>query len=320
MKIVFMGTPDFAVPSLKALAHAGYTVAAVVTRPDRPKGRGGKVSPPPVKECALSLGLPVHQPERLKDPSFLGCMSELSPDAVVVVAYGKILPKEILSLPGLGCINVHASLLPGYRGSAPIHRAVINGESETGVTTMYMEEGLDTGDIIQQKRVAIGGDDTAGVVHDRLSVLGASLLTETLALIAKGGAPRVPQDGSLATYAPPLTAEDEIIRWNATARSIKDRVRGLNPWPGARTYLGERLVKVWQVRVADGYKPAGRPGTVLAFLEEGIRVQAGEGQIIITELQAEGSKRMSAAEFLRGAKLPTEALFQNTRKEVPHPF
>ncbi|MHB1042736.1 MAG: methionyl-tRNA formyltransferase [Eubacteriales bacterium] len=302
MKIVFMGTPDFAVPSLKALAHAGYTVAAVVARPDRPKGRGGKVSPPPVKECALSLGLPVHQPERLKDPSFLGCMSELSPDAVVVVAYGKILPREILSLPGLGCINVHASLLPGYRGSAPIHRAVINGESETGVTTMYMEEGLDTGDIIQQKRVAIGEDDTAGVVHDRLSVLGASLLTETLALIAKGGAPRVPQDGSLATYAPPLTAEDEIICWNATARSIKDRVRGLNPWPGARTYLGERLVKVWRVRVADGYKPAGRPGTVLAFLEEGIRVQAGEGQIIITELQAEGSKRMSAAEFLRGAK------------------
>lgn len=314
MKIVFMGTPDFAVPSLKALAHAGYTVAAVVTRPDRPKGRGGKVSPPPVKECALSLGLPVHQPEGLKDPSFLGCMSELSPDAVVVVAYGKILPKEILSLPGLGCINVHASLLPGYRGSAPIHRAVINGESETGVTTMYMEEGLDTGDIIQQKRVAIGGDDTAGVVHDRLSVLGASLLTETLALIAKGGAPRVPQDGSLATYAPPLTAEDEIIRWNATARSIKDRIRGLNPWPGARTYLGERLVKVWRVRVADGYKPACRPGTVLAFLEEGIRVQAGEGQIIITELQAEGSKRMSAAEFLRGAKLPPEALFQNKRK------
>lgn len=302
MKIVFMGTPDFAVPSLKALAHAGYTVAAVVTRPDRPKGRGGKVSPPPLKECALSLGLPVHQPERLKDPSFLGRMSELSPDAVVVVAYGKILPREILSLPGLGCINVHASLLPGYRGSAPIHRAVINGESETGVTTMYMEEGLDTGDIIQQKRVAIGEDDTAGVVHDRLSVLGASLLTETLALIAKGGAPRVPQDGSLATYAPPLTAEDEIIRWNATARSINDRVRGLNPWPGARTYLGERLVKVWRVRAAGGCKPAGRPGTVLAFQEDGIRVQAGEGQIIITELQAEGSKRMSAAEFLRGAK------------------
>lgn len=317
MKVIFMGTPDFAVPSLKVLFEAGHVIAAVVTRPDRPKGRGGRTSPPPVKEMALSLGLPVLQPEHLKDPAFLRQMGELRPEAVVVVAYGKILPKEILSLPGRGCINVHASLLPRYRGAAPIHRAVINGENKSGVTTMYMEEGLDTGDIIQQKKVAIGEDDTTGDLHDRLSLLGADLLSETLALIAKGWAPRVSQDDSLATYAPPITAEDEIIRWDNPARRIKDQVRGLNPWPGARTYLGGRLVKVWRVQVAGEHESGGLPGMVLGFPGEGISVQAGAGQVLITELQADGAKRMGAAEFLRGAKLLPGTLFQSTKKGDP---
>lgn len=308
-----MGTPDFSVPALKALAEAGHNVAGVVTQPDRPRGRGKKTAFPPVKDVALALNLEVTQPERIRDPAFIQFLKDLRPEVLVVVAYGKILPVEILELPPSGCINVHASLLPRYRGAAPIHRAVINGEKETGITTMYMEEGLDTGDMILQVKIAIGPDDTTGVVHDRLSLLGASLLLETLELVAVGVAPRVIQDGSLSTYAPPLKAEDERIHWDRTAQQIKDQVRGLNPWPGARTYLESRLVKIWRVKALEGHPGLDKPGTVVGCGGEGIAVQAGAGQVLIKELQVEGAKRMNAVDFLHGSKFASGMFFSSTK-------
>jgi len=308
-----MGTPEFAVPALNALVEAGHDVAAVITQPDRPRGRGKKTACPPVKDRALALNLPVTQPERIREAAFVQFLKDLRPEIVVVVAYGKILPKEILQMPPNGCVNVHASLLPRYRGAAPIHRAVINGEKETGVTTMYMEEGLDTGDLLLQAKITVGPDDTTGAVHDHLSRLGAGLLLETLALIGRGEAPRVPQDGSRSSYAPPLKAEDERIHWARTARQIKDQVRGLNPWPGARTCLGGRLVKIWRVKALEGRPGADRPGVVVGCGADGIAVQTGAGQVLIKELQVEGAKKMDAVDFLRGSKLAHGELFSSTK-------
>lgn len=302
MKIVFMGTPDFALPSLRALVEKGFRVTAVVTRPDKPGGRGKKLRPPPVKNYALQEHLRVLQPENLHEPGFIRLLEEITPDAVVVAAYGRILPAWLLTLPRFGCINVHASLLPAYRGAAPIHRAVISGETKTGVTIMQMDAGLDTGDIIIQEQAPIDADDTTGDVHDRLADLGGRLLINALELITAGLAKPVRQKDAISSYAHPLSGADEIIDWTRDAKSIKNQVRGLNPWPVARTSLGGKLLKLWRVDVQEPESRTDRkPGQVLeAGPGRGITVQSGRGIVVIRELQLEGKKRMSVEEFLKG--------------------
>lgn len=316
MRIVFMGTPHFAVPCLEALLAAGHEIAGVVTQPDRPKGRGHKFTPPPVKVLALEKGLPVYQPERIKHPDFVATLKELAPDIVVVVAFGQLLSKEILTLPKYGCVNVHASLLPKYRGAAPIHWAVINGEEETGVTIMYMDEGLDTGDMILWESVTIENRDTTGVVHDKLSALGARLLQEAVAQIAAGTVSRLPQDHDRSTYAPLLTKETELIPWGKSAIEVKNLIRGLNPWPGAYTYFHEQVLKIWSAEQweegasfgSDGgtglSSPGDSSGLVTAILpKSGFVVQTGTGRLLITEVQLQGSRRMAAADFIHGRGL-----------------
>ncbi|OPX88896.1 methionyl-tRNA formyltransferase [Pelotomaculum sp. PtaB.Bin117] len=310
MRVVFMGTPDFAVPSLKALVEAGHDVRAVITQPDRPKGRGKKYAPPPVKEAAQSLKLPVLQPAQVKEPEFIEQLRSYSPEVIVVVAYGRILPPAILSLPEHGCVNVHASLLPKYRGAAPIHRAVINGEKVTGITTMFIDEGLDTGDMILKEKVPILGEDTVGDLHDRLSVAGARLLVETLDMIGRGRAPRIPQTGE-SSYAPVLTGADELIIWDKPAQDIYNLIRGMNPWPGARTYLGEKMLKIWRAGVLDDEQTLACPGRVMGTVREGVLVGTGRGLLVITELQMQGAKRMSAADFLRGTPAPLGVILSN---------
>ncbi|WP_258359450.1 methionyl-tRNA formyltransferase [Moorella sulfitireducens (nom. illeg.)] len=302
MRLVFMGTPDFAVPSLKALLGSRHEITGVVTQPDRPRGRGKKLQPPPVKEVAAAAGLPVCQPANMKEGEFLTLLKEWRPEVIVVVAFGRILPQEILDLPLKGCINLHASLLPRYRGAAPIHRAVMNGETETGVTTMWMVSRLDAGDIILQEKLSIGPDATTGEIHDRLAVMGAGLLENTLDLVAASRAPRQPQDEALATYAPPLRPEEEMINWEQPAETIYNLIRGLNPWPGAYTLrAGERL-KVYGARILDA-AAAGVPGQVVAVTGEGFVVQAGRGRLLITAVQPQGKKIMPADAYLRGYPL-----------------
>ncbi|MGB9885544.1 MAG: methionyl-tRNA formyltransferase [Moorellales bacterium] len=302
MRLVFCGTPDFALPSLKRLASSRHRVLAVVTQPDRPKGRGRIPQPPPVKQLAQKLGLEVRQPDKIKDPDFLAWLDSLRPEVLVVVAYGRILPPEMLDLPSRGSINLHASLLPRYRGAAPIHWAVINGETETGVTTMYITPELDAGDIILQRAVPIGERDTAGSLHDRLAEVGAELLVETLDRVEQGEAPRRPQEAGQATYAPPLKPEDEKIDWRWPARTVYNRVRGLNPWPGAYGRWRGKRVKVWWVELGERLAAGEhKPGTIVAVDERGIEVACGDGQAVrIQQLQPEGKAVMTAAEFIRG--------------------
>ncbi len=302
MRIVYMGTPDFAVPCLEKIVQMGHQVAAVVTQPDRPKGRGRKLQPSPVKLAAQKHGLKIYQPEKIKTEEFYKLLKSLQPELIVVVAYGKILPAKILSLPPLGCVNVHASLLPKYRGSAPLHWAIINGEKQTGVTTMYMDEGMDTGDMILKKSIEIHPDATVGELHDRLSVLGAELLEETLKLIEQGKAPRIPQDDGEASYAPMLKREHERIDWTLPAIKIKNHVRGMNPWPGCYTTLDGKVLKVWRVDVIDKNTPH-KPGTVVAVEQDSILVQTGMGMVSLLELQLQGGKRLVTADFLRGRPL-----------------
>jgi len=311
MKIVFMGTPVFAVPSLQALAGAGFEMAAVVTQPDRPRGRGKKVQPSPVKEEALGLGIPVYQPEKVREEGFVKFLRGLQPQMIVVVAFGQILPAGILDIPPLGCINVHSSLLPQYRGAAPMQRAIMNGETRTGVTTMLMERGLDSGDILLQSSIPIGGEDNFGMVHDRLSKLGAELLLKTVELLTKGKLSGVPQDHEKATYAPVITRDDEVINWHDRAGDIKNKVRGLNPWPGARTVLGDRVLKIWNVTGPDRSRVPDTgngdmnppPGSILGSREGGLAVQCGDYPLVIREMQMQGGKRLGAAEFLRGFRI-----------------
>ncbi|MDQ0285783.1 methionyl-tRNA formyltransferase [Desulfofundulus luciae] len=303
MRVVFMGTPGFAVPALKALVGAGYPVVGVVTQPDRPKGRGKKIQPSPVKQAALHMGLPVLQPVRVRDAAFVEQLKQLGPEVIVVAAFGQILPPSILHLPPRGCINIHASLLPRYRGAAPIHRAIMNGERETGVTIMLMDEGLDTGDILLQQAVVINEADNAGAIHDRLAQLGAELLLQTLNLLKQGRLHPRPQEDSLATYAPPLTREDEIIDWERPARDLYNQIRGLDPWPGARTWWGEKVLKVWRAGVKEEAAPKGAlPGQVIAAGEE-LVVATGRGCLSLQEVQLQGGRRLPVAEFLRGHPL-----------------
>ncbi len=304
MKIVFMGTPDFALASLDKLIDGGYEIAAVVTQPDRPKGRGKKLTPPPVKERALGAGLRVLQPERVKDSGFIEALKELSPDIIIVVAYGQILPEEIINLPAMGCINVHASLLPKYRGAAPINWCIINGESRTGVTTMYMDKGMDTGDILLQRETEIGENETAGELHDRLAALGADLLLETLEGLQRNEVERKAQDHSAATYAPQLDRETGRVDWNSDAKSIYNLIRGTNPWPGCYTvYKGERM-KLWEAKVLE-QKSRGTAGKVLEAGHGGMLVQAGSGTLLVTKIQMPSSRVMTVDEYLRGNSLET---------------
>ncbi|ACV63126.1 methionyl-tRNA formyltransferase [Desulfofarcimen acetoxidans DSM 771] len=305
MKTVFMGSPDFAVPSLEKLYKMGFDIAGVVTQPDRPKGRGKKLLPTPVKIFAQSAGLKIFQPEKIKTPEFIRLLRNLSPQVIVVVAFGQLLSPELLQIPQFGCINVHASLLPKYRGAAPIHRAVINGEKVTGVTTMYMDEGLDTGDMILSQELPVEKQDTVGMVHDRLAVLGAEVLERTLQLVDDGEAPRQKQQDSSATYAPLLTKADEIINWHSSAREICNHIRGMNPWPGTCTYLDGQVIKIWQATYGKRLVDAiGLPGQVMASDAGGIIIQAGQDQVCIKELQLQCCKRMMTADFLRGKQIP----------------
>ncbi len=303
MRIVFMGTPEFAVPSLKLLIEQGYEVVAVVTQPDRPKGRKKTLTPPPVKEAALSLGLPVLQPERMRHADAVAAVAEYEPDLVVTAAYGQILPKSLLDLPRLGCINVHGSLLPKYRGGAPIQRSIINGESSTGVTIMYMAEGLDTGDMISSVELPITDGDTAGTMFEKLSAAGAELLGATLPSIAAGEAKAVAQQEELATYAPNLNREDERIDWSKTARQLFNQVRGLSPMAGAFTTLNGEVFKVWRCAAEGKDGKEAQWGEVVSAGTEGIQVQTGAGLLTLLEIQPAGKKRMDAAEWLKGARL-----------------
>ena len=328
-----MGTPEFSVPSLEALLHAGFDIAAVVTQPEKPKGRGQAVAKTPVKEFALNLGLPVLEPSRVKsNAEFLIELNSIKPDVMAVVAYGKILPEEVLRVPAMGCVNVHASILPFYRGASPINRAIMNGDKSTGVSTMLMDRGMDTGPALLTEETAIGEDETAGELSVRLSKMGAELLVKTLRLLSEGAITPLAQDSSRATFALPLKKEDALINWSLSATEIKNKVRGLCPKPGACTYLKGKLLKIYMGKVTPFSKGAGLPlreaiatgsggikvlpdnshgtsvGTIIKADKEGIAIKCGKDIFLVTELQLEGKKRMSAEAFLKGYKVKNEVL------------
>lgn len=307
MKIVYMGTPDFAVPPLAALVKNGYEVTAVVTQPDKPKGRGKTLLPTPVKEEALKHGIPVYQPKKVRDPEFMEVLKELNPDIIVVAAFGQIIPKAILELPEFGCINIHASLLPKYRGAAPIQQAVIDGEKESGVTIMQMGTGVDTGDMISQAAVALDEKETGGSLFDKLADLGADLLVKTLPSVFDRTAVMEKQpEESPTPYASMITKQMGLMDFRKSAQELERLVRGMNPWPSAYTFLNGKTFKIWEASVVsvlngDG-KPLAAPGTVIAADSdrEGIHVTCGKDILVLTEVQLEGKKRMDAASFLRG--------------------
>lgn len=303
MNILFMGTPEFAVPSLNALLGAGHTVCGVFTQPDKPKNRGMKLLPSPVKVCALSHEIPVFQPAKMRDGEALGYLRELDPELIVVAAYGKILPSEILDYPVKGCINVHSSLLPKYRGAAPINWAILNGEAVTGVTIMHMAPALDAGDIIAQVSTPIGADETAPTLTARLAELGAELLVSAVEAIGAGTAARTPQDEADSTYAPMLSRELSPMDWSKPARTLHDQVRGLLPWPAAVAEFGGIRCKVFSTDIPLQTTDAA-PGTILEAGKRGIDIACGGGTVLhIDELQADGGKRMKAADYLRGHPL-----------------
>lgn len=303
MRIVFMGTPEFAVPSLRQLIADGHEIVCVLTQPDKPKNRGMKLMPSPVKVVAMEHQIEFYQPVTLKSGEALERLSALKPELIVVAAYGKILPKEILDLPRLGCINVHSSLLPRYRGAAPINWAILNGETETGVTIMYMAEGLDTGDIISQRATAIDPDETVESLHDRLALLGAELLGETVAAIGAGTAQRVPQNDAESCYAPMLSRQLSPIDFSRSAHEIHNQVRGLIPWPATTMEIKGQTFKIFAVE-ETGMDSTQGAGTLLGADKQGINVVCGDGKVLrILELQAPGKKRMRAVDYLRGHPL-----------------
>ncbi|UPU35414.1 methionyl-tRNA formyltransferase [Geomonas paludis] len=305
LRIIFMGTPEFACPTLRTLIERGENVVAVVTQPDRPKGRGQQTLPPPVKVLAEQHGITVLQPVKVRLPESIEQIRALEPDLIVVVAFGQILPKALLDIPKHGCINVHASLLPRYRGAAPLNWCIINGETETGVTTMMMDVGLDTGDMLLKSATPIDPDEDTQSLHDRMSQLGAELLAQTLDRLVAGELTPEKQDDALTCYAPMMKKEDGLIDWTRSAQDINNQVRGMTPWPGAFSFLDDKLLKVYKVQTASG---AGNPGEVVAAGRDGIEVACGEGSLLIRELQLEGKKRMSAGDFLAGYKVPAGAL------------
>lgn len=304
MKIVFMGTPDFAVPALEALITGGHEIAAVVTQPDKPRGRGKAMAMPPVKEKALEHGIPVYQPERIrKDDAFFEILSGINPDVIVVIAFGQILPARILNLPHYGCINIHASLLPKYRGAAPIQWAVINGDRETGVTTMLMDEGLDTGDMLEKTVIALNPDETGGSLFDRLSQAGGALILETLKKVEAGTITRTKQCEAEATHVTMLDKAMGDLDWFRDASSLERLIRGLNPWPSAYTLYEGKNLKIWAAEVREEDRlpdEVHEVGCVVSVEKDGFSVQTGKGLLQIRDLQLEGKKRMDASAFLRG--------------------
>lgn len=309
MKVVFMGTPDFAVGTLKKLIESRHEVLAVVTQPDKPKGRGKAMQFPPVKEVAVEAGITVYQPKRVREPEFLETLKELSPDVVVVVAFGQIIPQAVLDVPKLGCLNVHGSLLPKYRGAAPIQWAVIDGESESGVTIMRMDAGLDTGDMITTRVVKLEEKETGGSLFDKLSQAGADLLTETLDQLEAGTVTYEKQPAESSTdYARMLKKEDGQIDWNKSAAELERLIRGLNPWPSAYTHLDGKTLKIWMADVKD-VNSGSEPGTVVEVTKNTVKVQTGDGVLSLLEVQLEGKKKMPVDAFLRGCQLDVQSQF-----------
>lgn len=301
MRIVFCGTGEIGAPALEALlASKKHTVVGVITQPDKPAGRDLKPRMSAIKQIALAHNLPVQQPEKLRAASALDDLRTLAPDLMVVAAYGQILPKSVLETPRLGCLNLHASLLPRHRGASPIHAAILAGDTETGVTVMYMDEGLDTGDILLAEPLAIDPDETTGQLHDRLAALAAPCLLEALELLEQGNAPRIPQDNALATYAPKLKKTDGLLDWNQPAEALAMRVRAMSPWPGAYTHLAGQTLKIHFASISE---QTGAPGEVLPAEPGLLRIGCGSGSLDLLSLQLEGRKRLPAAEFLRGYPL-----------------
>ena len=322
MRIVFMGTPDFSVPALKALVEAGHQVIAVVTQPDKPKGRGKEVQMTPVKIQAMEYGIPVYQPAKVREASFVEVLKGLEADVYVVIAFGQILPKAVLELPKYGCINIHASLLPKYRGAAPIQWCVIDGERETGITTMMMDVGLDTGDMLEKAVIPIEEKETGGSLHDKLSMAGGDLILSTLKKLEEGTLVRTPQTDEGTCYAKMLTKSLGDIDWNQGAVSIERLIRGLNPWPSAYTMWNGKTIKIWAADVIAGREAAdflsesgvpaetgNAPGTVVCSDKRGLVVCTGGGLLSIRELQMEGKKRMDTPAFLRGYPIPAGDVF-----------
>lgn len=312
-----MGTPDFAVPSLSALIKSKHKILSVITQPDRPSGRGKKLKMPPVKEVALEHNIQVLQPKKIREESFISSLKALKPDIIVVIAYGQILPKEILTIPEKGCVNVHASLLPAYRGAAPIHWAIIKGEKKTGITTMYMDEGLDTGDMILKDEVEIKEDMTAGELHDVLANLGAKTLLNTLDNIENDKIISIPQDHTMHTYAPMLDKNVGKIDWSQSADHIFNLIRGTNPWPGAFTELLGKKMKVWKAGIFDDYKDvSGKPGEILQHIPHvGWIVKTGDGCIVISQIQMPNGKRMSVDAFVLGNQIQKGTILGQGRCE-----
>jgi methionyl-tRNA formyltransferase len=308
-RIIFFGTPSFAIPTLQSLLNGRDQVVGIVTQPDREKGRGRKVGISPVKELALRHGLNPLRPERVREGPFHEALRDLQPDVMVVVAYGQILPKSVLNIPKHGTVNVHASLLPKYRGAAPIAWAILNGEKVTGVTTMLLDEGMDTGDILLQTEVSIGDGDTCETLHDRLASSGAQLLSETLEGMKAGEVQPASQDHSKATYAPPFKKEDGHIDWKKEAVEIHRRVRAFNPWPGAFTKWEDQLLKIYQGEIRER-APAGKAGTVIWVGSDFIEVETGKDSYLVKEVQLEGRRRMTPREFLSGHPIPVGTVFQ----------
>jgi len=303
LKIVFMGTPEFAVPSLDMLLKEGYDVVAVVTQPDKPKGRGNKLALPPVKEYALKNGIEVLQPEKVKTEEFADRIRKINPDLLVTAAYGRILPKSVLDIPQYGCINVHGSLLPKYRGAAPIQWAIINGEEKTGITTMFTDVGMDTGDMLLKGELEITEDMTAGELHDRLSLLGAEVLKRTLEKLKEGTIERVPQSDAEATYASMMKKDTGLIDWTKTSREVHNLVRGTNPWPGAYTYYKGEKMKIWLTSVVSKDSHDMKPGTICKVSRDGIDIACGEGKLNIKDVQFESCRRMCVEDYICGHKM-----------------
>jgi methionyl-tRNA formyltransferase len=303
-----MGTPDFAVPSLHALVEHGYEIVSVVTQPDRPKGRGRKMLPSPVKRVAMDYGLEISQPEKVSSSDFRREISLKTPDLFVVIAFGQILKKELLQIPPWGCINIHASLLPQYRGAAPIHWAILNNENMTGLTAMRMEEGLDSGPILLQEEVPILPDETAGQLHDRLAQISGRVLLNTLKRFSEPGLKEIPQDGTKATYTSKIDRNMCSVKWDQAALTISALIRALDPWPGAVTRLGDKNLKLFASRVSDETYVGGTPGRVMGISKGALEVETGKGVVQIRELQAPGKKRLAAKDFLRGFPLDKDTL------------
>ncbi len=303
MKILFMGTPDFAAATLDKLIHSRHQLIGVVTQPDKQKGRKQEVSISPVKELALAHAVPVYQPNKVREPEFMEKVRELAPEAIIVAAFGQILPKALLDIPPYGCINVHGSLLPKYRGAAPIQYSIIDGEHETGITIMYMDTGIDTGDMILQSKLPIAEDETGGSLFHKMAQLGADLLLEALDQLEAGTAARIPQDNEKASYVKMLTKEMGEMDFTQSADRLERLIRGLNPWPGAYTLLEGKTLKLWRAETEKRDVTGAMPGEVMELREDALVVAAGDGALVIRELQLDGKKRMTAADFLRGRKL-----------------